>query len=503
MPTQVRIGWRSGSSSQTAASIVTSGLILNLDAGNTTSYSGTGTTWTDLSSTGNNGTLTNGTGYSSQNGGVMTFDGVNDFVDCGNSSTFNQTNALTLSTWVKINSLSSENTLIGKQWCNLNQYSYFLYVDKQGKLVFNTANSGECNGFFSTYTSTNSLSINTWYNVVISFTNTSIKIYLNGQLISGSLSGINTGLFVGNAPVLLGTYRSLNGNYGLMLNGSMGSTLIYNTALSASEVTQNFDATKTRFGYSTLDTDVQAFVTAASIVDATQQNAVNTLVTSLKSAGIWTKMKAVYPFVGGNATSHKFNLKDPRDLDAAFRLQFNGGWTHTSTGALPNGTNGYADTFLTPSTNYPTVSDVSIGFYSRTNIFQESSDISSYQNSSKALGIQTRWTDNKIYSQLYRDTQPYNIVATNTNSSGFFTLSRTSTTLIKQYRNSSILGTSTAYIEGSIPTIPICLSNNGANGSYSSREQAFAFIGNGLTDAEAANFYNAVQAFQTTLGRQV
>ena len=65
MPTQVRIGWRSGSSSQTAASIVTSGLIMNLDAGNTTSYSGTGTTWTDLSSTGNNGTLVNGTGYSS------------------------------------------------------------------------------------------------------------------------------------------------------------------------------------------------------------------------------------------------------------------------------------------------------------------------------------------------------------------------------------------------------------------------------------------------------
>ena len=54
-------------------------------------------------------------------------------------------------------------------------------------------------------------------------------------------------------------------------------------------------------------------------------------------------MKALYPFVGGTATSHKFNLKDPRDLDAAFRLQFNGGWTHNSNGVTPNGTNGYAD----------------------------------------------------------------------------------------------------------------------------------------------------------------
>ena len=231
------------------SSIVQSGLVMNLDASFKSSYLGTGTTWYDISGSGNNnGTLTNGVGYSSTNGGVMTFDGVNDFVNCGNSSTFNQTNALTLSTWVKINSLSSENTLIGKQWCNLNQYSYLLYVNTQGKLIFDTANSGACNGYFSAYTSTNSLSINTWYNVVISFTNASIKIYLNGQLISGSLSGINTGLFVGNAPVLLGTYRGLSGNYASMLNGNMGSTLIYNTALSDSEVTQNFNATKTRFG---------------------------------------------------------------------------------------------------------------------------------------------------------------------------------------------------------------------------------------------------------------
>ena len=231
------------------SSIVQSGLVMNLDASFKSSYLGTGTTWYDISGSGNNnGTLTNGVGYSSTNGGVMTFDGVNDFVNCGNSSTFNQTNALTLSTWVKINSLSSENTLIGKQWCNLNQYSYLLYVNTQGKLIFDTANSGACNGYFSAYTSTNSLSINTWYNVVISFTNASIKIYLNGQLISGSLSGINTGLFVGNAPVLLGTYRGLSGNYASMLNGNMGSTLIYNTALSDSEVTQNFNATKSRFG---------------------------------------------------------------------------------------------------------------------------------------------------------------------------------------------------------------------------------------------------------------
>jgi hypothetical protein len=97
------------------------------------------------------------------------------------------------------------------------------------------------------------------------------------------------------------------------------------------------------------DPDAQAFITAAAITDVTQQGAINTLVLALKGYSIWTKFKAIYPIVGGTASQHKYNLKDPRDLDAAFRLVFNGGWTHSSTGAQPNGVNGYADTKFTPS----------------------------------------------------------------------------------------------------------------------------------------------------------
>jgi hypothetical protein len=85
-----------------------------------------------------------------------------------------------------------------------------------------------------------------------------------------------------------------------------------------------------------VDPDAQAFITAAAITDPTQQTAINTLVVDLKGYGIWTKSKALYPFVGGTASQHKFNLKDPRDLDAAFRLVFTGGWTHSSNGILGN-----------------------------------------------------------------------------------------------------------------------------------------------------------------------
>ena len=105
--------------------------------------------------------------------------------------------------------------------------------------------------------------------------------------------------------------------------------------------------------YSVVSGDVEAaaFITAAGITDPTQQTAINNFVASLKTANIWTKMLAVYPFVGGTATSHKFNLKDPRDLDAAFRLVYVGtGNTHSAAGFFAaNG--GYADTKFVPLTN--------------------------------------------------------------------------------------------------------------------------------------------------------
>ena len=93
---------------------------------------------------------------------------------------------------------------------------------------------------------------------------------------------------------------------------------------------------------SSFDPDAQAFITAAAITDPTQQAAINTLVLDLKGYSIWSKFKAIYPIVGGTASSHKYNLKDPRDLDAAFRLTFATGWTHSANGMLPNGTTAFA-----------------------------------------------------------------------------------------------------------------------------------------------------------------
>jgi hypothetical protein len=250
-------------------------------------------------------------------------------------------------------------------------------------------------------------------------------------------------------------------------------------------------------GAPTTDPDAQAFITAASITDPTQQSAINQLVVDLKGYSIWTKMKALYPFVGGTASSHKFNLKDPRDLDAAYRLTFAGGWTHASTGATPNGTNAYANAYITNSAMSYTSTHLST--YSRTDA----------NNSAIAMGNTTNqycmfYTRNSGNFQMAVNAPFFNSAAT-ANSLGHYIVTRTGNTASKGYKNGSTVVTSTTAEAHDNTTMYIGAAFRQSVGAlgYDNRQVAFASIGDGLNDTEAANFYTAVQAFQTTLGRNV
>ena len=252
-----------------------------------------------------------------------------------------------------------------------------------------------------------------------------------------------------------------------------------------------------------VDADAQAFLTAAAITDPTITSSIDKLVVDLKSAGVWSKMKAIYPMVGGTASTHKFNLKDPRDLDAAFRLSFLGGWTHSSNGAQPNGTNGYADTFLTASSHLSTNS-THLSFYSRTE-----SEVLAVSIGSTLGGSVTNQANiflkyaNEAYCRLNS-----NATAgfSNTSSLGLHIANRISSS---ETRNSirGVLKTQTS-ASTSLNTSNILLSGSILDGSlfvsfFDSRQCAFSSIGDGLSDTEAANLYTAIQNFQTTLNRQV
>lgn len=257
------------------------------------------------------------------------------------------------------------------------------------------------------------------------------------------------------------------------------------------------------------DADAQAFITAAAITDPTQQSAINQLVTDLKGYGVWSKMKAVYPFVGGTASSHKFNLKDPRDLDAAFRLVFSGGWTHSSQGALPNGVNAFADTFLNPSVSLAQ-NDTHLSYYSRTNILNTGQfEIGVYPLPSgvgaSSFGISSNASPiGHFRSRVSTSTPSTSYIPTD--SRGLFVASRIISTQQKAYKNGILQATANINSNG-IANVKISIGGIRLDAitvsDYTAKQCAFASIGDGLTDTEAANFYTAVQTFQVTLGRSI
>ena len=129
-----------------------------------------------------------------------------------------------------------------------------------------------------------------------------------------------------------------------------------------------------------VDPDAQAFITAAGITNPTQQGAINTLVVALKGYSIWTKFKAIYPIVGGSASSHAVNLKTP----GTFNLAFTTGWTHSATGM--QGTNAYADSNLNVSTNL-SQNSTHISVYIRTNNASAAAAISASRATAPILNL--------------------------------------------------------------------------------------------------------------------
>ena len=252
------------------------------------------------------------------------------------------------------------------------------------------------------------------------------------------------------------------------------------------------------------DSDAQSFLNAAVITDTTQANAINTLVVGLKNASLWTKMKAIYPFVGGTATTHKWNLKDPRDLDAAYRLAFSGAWTHSSTGALPNGANAYADSFLIPSSAL-TLNNTVFGYYSRTNSSQSPSatEMAVGTSGTQLMYLRTKNSSGNAEGYSY-NTNPATV--SNANSQGFYIVSRTSNSDLKLYKNNSNIASLLTTQTGTLPSNKFAIgavNYGGTIGEYSNKECALAFIGDGINSTEATTLNTLVTNFETTLNRNV
>lgn len=250
------------------------------------------------------------------------------------------------------------------------------------------------------------------------------------------------------------------------------------------------------------DADAQAFfdrvTTAGGSLSSTEQTAVNTLVLDLKWYSIWTKMKAIYPMVGASAAACAQNLKS-----SSFTGTFNGGITYGIAGVNGNGTTGYYNTGLKPSTSL-SLNSTHISFYcneaptiGNTNLMGTRTNINSYLLITPSFPLQsgTFYTSNNSI-EVYRG----GIIGTNL---GFFINTRTNSTTSNLFRNT----TKYSYGDNSIALdtgdIYLLGSNDGGNSYRHNGRCCFASIGDGLTDTEASDFYTVVQAFQTTLSRNV
>jgi len=223
--------------------IVTSGLVLNLDAANPRSYLPpyNGTTWFNLASSSNNGTLTNGPTFNTGSGGNIVFDGVDDYASLGTFTGLGSTNR-TIEVWFQILSLSPSGNrrVIAFPQDDTNNDTPAYTVG------YATTTSSLQIGFGGTpyngYIANISFTLSTWICLVGVISSNTLTGYLNNTFIN---SATNSGVVTSNPIGYLGRY---NGFYSQNGNLRIGSTRIYNRALLASEINQNFQATRARFG---------------------------------------------------------------------------------------------------------------------------------------------------------------------------------------------------------------------------------------------------------------
>lgn len=257
------------------------------------------------------------------------------------------------------------------------------------------------------------------------------------------------------------------------------------------------------------DADAQSFITSANITNEVEQMASDALIVNFKSAGLWSKMTHIYPLVGGTASSHKFNIKDLRDLDAAYRLSFYGGWTHNSNGITGNGTNTYADTYSKTARTVGVYSRVSTTVGTLIGQAYTAIDGDGYQTNPSGLIIKGNLTLSRNV-QINTSTAPYTKMYTVVDSDS------TTANSVNIYRNGidiQALHSSNAspwsklvnYVIGAERITDYdenFLNPSTTIQNFSNANIAFAcFSDDMLTAQEALDLDIIVQSFQTTLGR--
>ena len=255
------------------------------------------------------------------------------------------------------------------------------------------------------------------------------------------------------------------------------------------------------------DPDAQVYLTAVisagGSVDSTMSAATNTLFTQLKSTGLYGKIDAMYPVLGGTAASHKFNAINPIDTNGAYRLIFTAGWTHSSTGMLTNGGQfTYADTYYDASVVVSGADDQHISIYTTTLSNRGAQDVGSTETAGgvREVGIYTSFGGNTFIPNVKSAASSYRTYAQPTQVGiGNFIATSTGT---------NVLGSKNGVIVVNNTQTPAFTNKSHYIGNSNGNLQPsnpfnviFSTIGRKLTTGEMALMSSIINTFQTSLGR--
>ena len=245
-----------------------------------------------------------------------------------------------------------------------------------------------------------------------------------------------------------------------------------------------------------------AWIAATGETDTTILNALNTFEGTLISNSLTSLITAYYPMVGGTSTKHAFNFMNT----SLYNLTFNGWWTHSATGALPNGTNAYANTGLNASTVL-TQNNNHIGFYSRTNTAAAlRTSIGCYITGTNTLAMQLKIAGNlaRGFNNSLTATQYTNV--SNTDSSGFYLVNKTSSAiggLVMDKNGTQIASNSAAITTNAYANTNVIISALSTSSSFDDKECAGALIGLGLNSTKRGQISSMINALNTSLSRNV
>jgi hypothetical protein len=221
--------------------IVNDGLVLHLDAANLRSYPSSGTLWNDLSNLGNNGTLVNGVGFNNVNNGTMVFDGVNDYINCGVIPGIDSSaTEFTIDIWLRPKVKTAK--CIIENGTGYTTNTFYMFQENATYFTFEVYGAG---GFDAVYANFE-YQINTWYNLVgVWSAGNRVNLYSNGVIANGTYIGsARPSVITGNTNIIIGSRTGGSFHF----NGDIPQAKIYTRALTATEIKQNFEATRSRYG---------------------------------------------------------------------------------------------------------------------------------------------------------------------------------------------------------------------------------------------------------------